>query len=94
MVMNYKVQISSHPGIIFGNGDVYGMLFRYLDLHHLNENCKTANAVNAQHGPGPAGAHVRLSCQTSAGLLGPGVSALQCHSWECRVCRWGDAQQP
>lgn len=69
MVMNYKLHISSHPGIIFGNGDVYGMLFCYLDLYHLNEDFKPANIVNTKYRHGTARAHVGLFCQTSAGFL-------------------------
>lgn len=68
-VMNYKLHISSHSGIIFGNGDAYGMLFCYLDLYHLNEDFKTANTVNTKNRQGTAGAHVSLFCQTSAGFL-------------------------
>lgn len=87
MVMNYKLCISSHPGIIFWQwGCSWHAILLSRVLYHLNKNFETANMVNTQCRHSMAGAHESLFCQSSAGVLTGQLSTVRIQWCVVRVC--------
>lgn len=70
MVMNYKLCICSHLGIIFWQwGCSWHTFLLSRFFYHLNKNFETANMVNIQCRHSRARAHESLFCQSRAGAL-------------------------
>lgn len=87
MVMNYKLCISSHPGIIFWQwGCSWHAILLSRVLYRLNKNFETANMVNTQCRHSMARAHESLFCQSSAGVLTGQLSTLRIQWCVVRVC--------